>query len=40
VWAIVFITGWKRIEQTYQYEWDTMTYEEVSPPTLRERVLY
>mmetsp|Transcript_9072 Transcript_9072/g.21112 ORF Transcript_9072/g.21112 Transcript_9072/m.21112 type:complete len:722 (-) Transcript_9072:33-2198(-) len=28
VWAIVFITGWKRIEQTYQYEWDTMTYEE------------
>ena len=28
VWAIVFISGWKRVERTYQYEWDTLTFED------------
>ena len=28
VWAVVFITGWKRVEQTYQYEWDTLNFED------------
>ena len=28
VWAIIFISGWKRVERTYQYEWDTLTFED------------
>jgi len=28
VWAVVFISGWRRVERTYQYEWDTLTFED------------
>jgi len=29
IWAIVFLSGWKRLEQAYQYEWDTRAFEGV-----------
>mmetsp|Transcript_32539 Transcript_32539/g.50655 ORF Transcript_32539/g.50655 Transcript_32539/m.50655 type:complete len:612 (+) Transcript_32539:170-2005(+) len=28
IWAIVFLSGWKRLEMTYQHEWETLEYEE------------
>eukprot|EP00281_Chroomonas_sp_CCMP1168_P022841 CAMPEP_0206223206 /NCGR_PEP_ID=MMETSP0047_2-20121206/6365_1 /ASSEMBLY_ACC=CAM_ASM_000192 /TAXON_ID=195065 /ORGANISM="Chroomonas mesostigmatica_cf, Strain CCMP1168" /LENGTH=707 /DNA_ID=CAMNT_0053646073 /DNA_START=132 /DNA_END=2255 /DNA_ORIENTATION=- len=28
VWGIVFITGWRRLERAYQYEWGTHNFEE------------
>jgi len=28
IWSINFSTGWKRLEITYQYEWDVLEYED------------
>jgi hypothetical protein len=28
VWSIVLSVGWKRLEKSYQYEWDTLEFEE------------
>jgi len=28
IWAIAFSAGWKQLEKRYQYEWDTITFEE------------
>jgi len=28
IWSINFSTGWKRLEITYQYEWDVLDFEE------------
>jgi len=28
IWAIAFTAGWKRLERSYQYEWDTLAFEE------------
>eukprot|EP00960_Hanusia_phi_P041653 755100-Hanusia_phi.AAC.6 len=46
VWAVVFVSGWKRVEKTYQHEWDTLTFEDeeedrkefIQNPYTRERM--